>query len=359
MLGFPAGLAAQTQPLLESPLLSIHLLSFQQAEGQIDLMLQCRNDTDAPLQPTLFAPTANALPASFRYGWGAQSLSLEPGEQQFSLTIYTDNPGEWVHSWGFRIILGNEITGPLQWNEETGAVPSDFYWQQREDALLDATPLPVTRPQSEPLVFSDALPPEQLEKLDYGQMQICLSIEVEGRPCLVPFMTVPVQALPSGGIQAVYSGYALVSSLDPAFPLAAREIREAGGIRFEAEDLHCFGPFIFFSSLSAAWLLPDGANEAILAASAIDGVETDVLFANLPLEWITDLQCSHLVIRLIEKNGLLRPDTADVISMEAALDQPLSFRLIPVESLGQIYGYFEYFFTDQTDVIHPPFPLFP
>lgn len=353
------GAAQEGASLLEEHQLMIRLVSFQQAQGEAVMDLQCTNLSDQGRVLLLFAPEANGQPASFRYGWGAQDLPLEPGEQRIAITIYADDPQEWLDAVAFRFVEAGQMTSPVQLHFQANAmdaVAADFNWAASETPLIASAAVHAPL-AGQPFRFYDTITPEQLEKLDYGQLQICIRSMRDDQECLIPFATVPVHQATDGRMEALYSGHALISNVDPAFPLPMRETYTDTHCLYHAEKISLSGPFIFFSTLQFTLSRPLGQDQAQITACALDGVEEKGQFENLPLSLLDTISMVHIVQRLTPSGETMALETVDVYSLYCPLDQTLAFSLIPAEELGEIYGYFEYFFSDQTDVIHPPFPL--
>ncbi len=69
------------------------------------------------------------------------------------------------------------------------------------------------------------------------------------------------------------------------------------------------------------------------------------------------LSLSLPVYQAVQQDGAITLATTDVLFTTLPVASPLAFRLVPAASLGELAAYFEYFFLDRTDVIHPVIPL--
>lgn len=350
LLGVTA--AAEDGLLLQEQGLTLRLVSCEAAQGELTLTIRCDNQEPWDRNLLLFAPCVNGQPASFQFGWPSEELNLPPMEgREFVVTLYPDDPALFPEKASFRLIEGGGITGEAVvqlYPELTATEQATFFWQDQEAPLI--SPALTMTGHSEAFVLQDAISPEELQKLDYGQMIICLRTVKDGEEQLLPFASVPATVSPDGTATAVYSGNAVLCTAVPGFPLLMRE-EHTNGCIYQLRDLSLSGTFIFYAPLDLTM-----SSRAVTGLST-DSFDTGPLHENLPLVLFDTLHLSRPVYRVNPGDGCMTLQEVDVTAHTLPLTGTLSFAIVPAESLGEVVVYFEYFFSDYTDVIHPAVPL--
>lgn len=350
--------AGESMPLLEEHGLKISLLSVERSEGQAVLTLHCENLEVWNRTLLLFAPTANGQLAGFLYGWPTDEIILAPLEaREVQITLQTDDPSEWIETAALRFIDAGEITGEATLNllEQT-ATAATFSWQDQEAVLANLNLSGAANAEA-PIRLQDTLTPDQLKILDYGQLRIALQVHNGDEVQLIPFATAAAEVSADGSVSAAYSGNAIVCSAAPLFPLKMTETHTDAACTYQVSDITLSGPFIFYSTLQLSIREDWAENTVQLLESALDSFDTGPLYGNLPLPLFDTVMLSHPVYGVSPAEGAIRTAEVDVRAQTLLLDAPLSFAIVPANELGEVVAYFEYFFHDGTDVIHPVIPL--
>jgi len=338
--------------LLDDHWMRLWVMEYTLSDGQISLRLHGENTEVWDREILLFAPMMNGQPAAFRHGWPSEEILIPAlSEADAEITLYADDPALWPESISFRVIEAGEITGEVQMSFQDGKAevqPASFLWQETEPPLI--TKEVMTPDGRTPIRLQDALTPEEMEKLDYGQLVVCLRREADGQEQLIPFATIRAEAAADGAISASYSGNAVVCTAVPDFPLLITEEHRYGQA-YHVRDLTFSGPFIFYASLLLS--LTDVYGPVQVNQFELESFDTGPLHENLPLALFDTLRLSRPVYQAQDASFA----QVDAISHNLSLTEPLSFSIVPADSLGEVVAYFEYFFHDYTDVIHPLFPI--
>lgn len=353
--------AAEEAPLFQEQGLAITLVSFETAEGEVSLKLQCTNQDAADRAILLFAPQINGLPASFRYGWPTEEIVLAPQEQrEAEILVYSDNPRELPDSLSFRLIDSSSISSEacIDLHQACVSRTATFSWAGQEPAVIAPDILRAGDACAAPMLLTDTLLPSQLPLLDYGQLRVCLRIVVDGEERLIPFTTIRATVDENGSVSASYSGNAVVCDLAPRFPMRTVEIPHADGRTWQISHLSLSGLFVFHSTLTLT-LEESAAPETRIAQLALESFDTGSLNGQIPLALFDTLQIYHPVYRTAITNGVMQLTEVDSANQSLSVSASLPLSIVPAGSLGEVVAYFEYFFTDYTDVIHPWFPLYP
>ena len=351
-----AGASAEGTVLLHEENLTITLEGVHTEQGGASLTLRCINGTDRDKLVYLVMPGVNGAPAGFRWGWPTQCITLPAGgDVTTEIRLEPDDPGEWPETFSFRVVDENRVTSAAMISLTDGTVTeaASFAKGAEEPQLLLTDVAHPEEMAAHAVVLTDRITPEQEACLDFGQAQICLRRQTEEGELLVHFTTVEAVVSPEGDVTADYSGLALVRTEQPDFPMHVAE--RAHGAPALVGNLTLAGTYVFFTSLEFS-LRIDG-NTAVLCDSVLSGLDEVKTAQGVPLAMFETLYASHSVFGMAEEDGVYALTFGGVHDMEAPLTAPLSFSLVPVETLGEIVVYFEYFFEDGTDVIHAPFQL--
>lgn len=346
------GAAAEPALLLDDHWMRLQVTDYELSPGQVTLRLHGENTELWDRDILLFAPMMNDQPASFRHGWPSEAITIAPlSETDAEIAVFADDTALWPESIAFRVIEAGEITGEMRMTFQNDAPviqQAGFLWQETEPPLI--TKAVIAPEASAPLRLEDALSPEEMSKLDYGQLIVCLRRVTDGQEQLIPFATIRAEAAPDGSITALYSGHAVVCDASPDFPLLTTEDHRYGRA-YHVRDLTFSGPFIFYASLQLS--LTDVYGPVQVNQFELESFDTGPMHENLPLALFDTLRLSRAVYQA--QGASFTPVNA--ISYSLSLDAPLSFSVVPASSLGEVVAYFEYFFHDNTDVIHPLFPV--
>lgn len=350
---------AQGDLLLDETEVQIRLVSQTIEDGQVTLRLRCENTGDSDQSYLVFAPSLNGEPASFRYSWPAERIfAPRNSESETEITLYPDDPSLLPQTAAFRLIDSADISGEIRLDlqsEEPLVRCASFDWTAQEAALVD------DRCQisigAEACTLHDTLPPEKVRLLDHAQLQICLRSISEGEEQLLPFATVHAQVSPDGAVTARYSGSAVVCSALPHLPLKTLEEHSSDGVLYRISDISLSGLYVFYAPLQLSFQADPSRSCADLVQLELDFLETGPLRGNVPLSLFDALHLAHPVYIPVSSEGAMRMTEAGIVSETIALKDPLLFSIVPAGSLGEIVAYFEYFFNDQTDLIHPFFSL--
>ena len=350
--------ARAQEPLFSCETLEAELVSAASAAGEATLTLKWTNHAADEATVLLFAPMMDDEPASFRYGWASEELRLPPGSgTETVITLHADDPQLLASSLSLRFIQGDSVSGEASITlEGGGTLLHAASLNQEEEPRLVQSAIPWDA-EASPLVLTDALSPEQVALLDYGQLRICLRRTVDGQEELIPFATIPAAVAEDGQVTAPFSGYAVVCSAAPSMPLRTQESRANGLYTYAVGDISLSGPFIFYSTLQLTVTANPQAQEAVLTQLSLDCPDAGCLLQSPPLSLFDTLVLSLPVYQAVQRDAAYTLASTDVLSTTLPVETPLTFQLVPASTLGELSAYFEYFFLDQTDVIHPAFPL--
>ena len=338
--------------ILDDHWMRLWVMDYTLSDGQVSFRIHGENTEIWDRTLLLFAPMVNGQPAAFRHGWPSEELVIPAlSEADAEITLYADDPTLPPQSISLRVIEAGEITGEIQLTlqgETLEGNPSGFLWQEAEPPLVETEVIAAS--SQPPLLLQDVLTPEELSTLDYGQLVVCLRREVNGEELLIPFATIRAEAAADGTVSAAYSGCAVICTAVPDFPLLATEEHRYGQA-YHVRDLALSGPFIFYASLLLT--LSDVYGPVQVNQFELESFDTGPMHENLPLALFDTLRLSRPVYRMQGD----APVQVNAISHSLSLTEPLTFSVVPADSLGEVVAYFEYFFHDYTDVIHPLFQV--
>ena len=350
--------ARAQEPLLSCDALEAELLSAASNAGEATLTLKWANHTADEATILLFAPMLDGEPASFRYGWASEELRLPPSSKTESVvTLHADDPQLLARTLSLRFIQGDRVSGrAIITLAGGGTLLQAASFNPEEEPRLVQSAIPWDT-EASPLLLTDALSPEQVALLDYGQLRICLRRTVDGQEELIPFAAIPAAVTEDGQVTAPFSGYAVVCSAASSMPLRTQETHADGLYTYAVGDIALSGPFIFYATLQLTVTANPQAQEATLTQLSLDSPDAGCLLQSPPLCLFDTLTLSMPVYRAAQRESAYTLASTDVLSTTLPVETPLTFQLVPASTLGELSAYFEYFFLDQTDVIHPAFPL--
>lgn len=349
--------ARAQEPLLHTDDLTVNLLFASAGTGEAALTLQWISRAQEETVLQLFAPLINGEPAAFQYGWPSKEVRLAPGsETETVITLYADDPSTQAQTAALRFIRAGAVSSEGVIDLTSGSIQAPASLAPGAETPLVESVVAWDAPAS-PLLLEDTLTPEQTALLDYGQLQVCLRRTVDGREELIPFAVVPASVTPEGRVSAAFSGLAAVCSAAPDFPLPTKETQADGAATLAVHDITLSGPFIFYSTLSFSLTADPQAQSAAMTGLALDSADAGCILHAPPLCLFDTLSLSLPVYQAAPQDGAITLASVDVLFASLPVESPLSFRIVPAASLGDIVAYFEYFFLDRTDVIHPLIPL--
>ena len=340
--------SAEQMKILDEPDLRIEVTSAEVTEEAAEIHLACENLGDREAQLLFLVPKTDGIDTVFGNGWPSEKVMLPPGEiLPVDLTIYPAEDDESIQEVSFRMSFQDQLSteGKLLFGEDLKCEPAGFSGREEQMVRDEILMAPDTAIQQ--ILIRDQITEEELRKLDYGQAWICLR---EGET-LIPFCSILLNADETGKTEATYSGLALLFEGEKQ-PLEVRERYEHGTVTLTGKEISLTGESVFFATLQltvrGSQKEPFRVIRQVLNSSELGGA-----YDGAPL-LLADQ--AEPLLRVLEKNEA-PVDTIDTRSVFLSLDEPLSLRLTPAADLGEIWIYCEYFFTDQTDVVHAPWPM--
>ena len=254
------------------------------------------------------------------------------------MTFELDADGESIISFATEAMDGQTLTvllgadGKLFTRLRLSLDGTSFSTEPCDEPILEnASPVEAT-----PLSLTDSLTEEQVALLDYGQAVICLC-DAEGHAdSLQPVCTVPARVSPEGQVQADWSG--LLLQID-GFCLRTEE-NGNGGMK---ASLALTGDAVFYAEVDFQTASGEKTRELVSSA------ELEGTWENVPRSLFDTATLTSITISL--ESG--KPVTVGGDSRQLALTEPLQPQLVPIAEAGSFGWYFEYFFTDGTDTVHP------
>ncbi|MBR0463195.1 MAG: hypothetical protein IJJ23_02260 [Clostridia bacterium] len=323
--------------------------------------------TDAQLQPgeailsltvgaveggtiSLLDPRFNGEPAGFDRGDPDVQLDvLEDGGLDADVVIRSYDDDETCDSISFRVAGGGAILGTVCIQS------SDKGWQVAESS--PRSPLIVTEaagPEAypEPFRLGDTLPAERAALLDYGQAVVCLRQE-DGS--FLPVCVLPAEVSDDGAVSASYSGLVLTLDDDSDVLFSLKESLGADGVVWESALNTLTGEAIEYAEMTLALCRdPEGFR---VTGQSFDAWETGGVCDFAPYDLFDTLLITQPLYAFEEKDGRTTLRQTGSRARRVDIDGPMSLRFQATEELGDVWVYFEFFFTDQTDDVHMPFPL--
>ena len=373
----PVQITGENPPLLfQDESVSITLMQMESDPGSVSLTVLCRNEGEEERYLLLITPRFNGKPAAFDHGWGSQELLIPAGqEREEGIPMMADDPDEIPESLEFRVAAEGKVSSPcriLLSAEGSEVKAASFEAGAGEPPLVDPVIDFPVKPSDAPYVLADVLTPEQAERLDYGQALICIRTEDEDGEHLSHISTVKAEVDEDGHVTASYSGLALSLSENPDFLITTVESfldwrphlqpmrpevsfgPSGGRTGGSASPVALSGEAAFYATLSFQLCeLKDGqmlADKVVVSSEELGGD-----LGNVPCALFDNVQTSREIWKVTERETegiMLEVVRGENVSWD--IQRPLTFRLIPAENLGELMVCFEYFFMDNSDIIHPP-----
>ena len=349
----PAGICRAEVPsrlLLEDDALRVTLLSAESVPEGIFLQLSCLNRTERQEALHSLIPQSDGIDTVFISGWPGEDSPLPPGkETAVSLTIC---PAEDQAEAGFPVSLRFAFRGMLSspaqilsLTPELTVSPASF--DSGEPQIVRSEILSSLPAEDLSVQLLDRITPEPAALLDYGQAWICLSSE-EG---LLPFCCIRLRVDASGEASAFYSGKAVCFVGDTLFPLSVRETGKEDAREWTTREISMTGESVFYATLTLSVLQKqDGTCQ--LAKQVLSSSELGGECHQAPLGLLDQAEA---VLPAVDSSDPLQSVT--VRSVLYSLEKPLTLQIVNAADLGDLWVYYEYFFTDNSDIVHPPHPL--
>lgn len=375
LAAFLLACTAAAETMLDEDGLRFSLTDLETYPGGAGLTVVCSNIAEEDREVLLLTPEINGQPAGFEYGWGSYAISIPAAAQiEVSLPMEADDPAEVPETLSMRFAANGRISSAcaLAVGNELSVTAASFALGEAEPQLVDREIEAPRDYESYACVLTDTLSIEETQLLDYGRALICLRGENDEGELLTHICTCEVVVDGEGNARADYSGLALILPGDDMFLVSTQESAGGMGLSGDMKPLRASldlgdesrgrqtaavalsGDAAFFASLTFQVNLDEtgdfSAGDVIVSSAEIGGDCTVV-----PCALFNTAQTSQEIWRA-ETVG---SDEIHLLSAGAAfaqcrVDGPLRFKLVPASELGSLAVCFEYFFTDGSDVIHPP-----
>ena len=344
MLASPAS-AGEAPLLLEDGRLRVALESAAQQEDQIAIGLICTNRCETDETIHFLIPRVDGEDTVFASQWAGEELPLPAGQQTaVTRSILKNTPGEKAGTVSFRIGFQGKLSIPIEIDPDQPGSVRTISLAEAEDTVFRSEIESESGTVPEPIRIYDKITPVEAGKLDYGRAWICLKTE-EG---LFPFCQIPLEVNQRGDAEATYSGMAFVPEGDPEYPLAGKEETADGRRTFTTEEISLTSPSVFFAALKLTLQQADDGNW-ILLKQEYKSDELGGTYDSAPLELAEQ---AEVLAHILEDSPTPR-ERVDVRSKLLTLDHPLALQARRALDLGEIQIYCEYFFLDDTDLVHP------
>ena len=339
--------------------LSVRLEDFDASPGTAKMKLWIESRSSQSESVTLIDPTFNGKPASFLSGWNAEALTLEAGiSRSIDIAICADCDDARPEAVSLRFAANGCISSPMQVLCESGGirvVPASFDLSASE-TLISPEPSALNAVRLPGRTLTDQLSADEMARLKYAQAVICFREAANGEERFVRFCTVPARVEDDGAAHADFSGYAVTLSEAPDFPLSTVEAARDGGRVIRALGIVLSGDSAFYADLAFELrVASDGGlsmGEYTLTSEELGGI-----YHRAPYALFSRFSCAHDVLRMEDREGSARFRVEDDRFITVPLNRPLAVQPRPAEALGELYAFFEYFFTDGRSAVHAPFPL--
>lgn len=334
--------------LLSSDILFAELTSIESHDGQAVVTMTLVNRTEGSLDICLLNPTLNGVPAWFDRDQVSLTMTVPARETQtVCVTVDADDPDEVPETVSFQFLTGGEITLETVVTLPDGAVRPAVPVPEEERVMLSAAGMP--EQDTAPVLLEDALLADDLERLDYGQAQVC----ARSGDWLKVLATLPADVDASGHVTAQFSGMILALDGDDPFPITSRETWSDGRIHWRTDRISLYSEAIYFCQLLADVTMTPGEGAATAVTLTAEEFGTAV---NAPYRLFEDGSASALLCR---PGTDPQDDTAqvDAVFERLHITGPLRLSLLPAHEAGELVYYFEYFFQDAESVTHAIHPI--
>ena len=298
---------------------------------------------------SLLDPRYNGEAAAFGRGDPDVRLDVpDSGSLTADVTVRSYGADEACDAVSFRFGAGGAIQGTVSVMNDGPGFRTDV--TAPESPLIETAVIePETYP--EPVTLRDRLAAERVALLDYGQAVVCLRRE-DG--VFLPLCAVPATVSEDGAVSAVYSG--LLLTLDGSDVLfSMTESRDGGDCLWESGLNTLTGEAIEYAEMTLT--LRRGPDGAFVTGQSFDAWETGGVCESAPCDLFDVMLITQPLYAFEEAGDLTVLREIDSRARRVEIEGPLSLCLRPAEELGDVWVYFEYFFSDRTDEAHAPFAL--
>lgn len=345
---------------LVEDVLRVKLERFEASGGTASMTLRFESRASHLLRVCLIEPSFNQAPAAFLNGWNTDVITIEANaSSEIDISIFSDRKDALPEEVSVRFAAEGMISSPMVIRREGDGVAvteAVFGLASGEPPLMSDQPVAGEARESERRTLSDRLSADEKARFVDGRAVICLRETEEGEDRFVCFCTVPVIVNDDGSVYADYSGYAVTVSGASDFPLSAVEELQDGLRRFLVSRIVLTGNAAFYADLSFEVCRAEDGSLS-LGEYSIRSEELGGVYHSVPLSLFAQFSSADAVLRLAERDGNVEAQVVNDRFISVALEQPLAVEVKPSTELGEVYAYFEYYFSDNRSVARPPFPL--
>lgn len=343
--------------LMDEPELRIILKEAEMQPEGMRVVLSCLNRGALKAGILFVTPKADGIDTVFASGWPSDEIVLPPGEEaEAELRFLPPEGADSMTRVSFRISFQGRLSTEMEIVRKlSGAADQDPDGYACSGGTLAGDETQILReevtlrsqPPAAPFRIRDRITQAQAAGLDYGQAWICLR---EGET-LIPFCSLRLRVDGEGNAEADWSGLALILAAAPDVPLETAESHDREELILETREMGLTGESVFYATLKLT--VKGSAEEGYqIVRQELDSSELGGRFGRAPYGLMDQIE---LLLRVMEKNEA-PAETMDVRSVMIPLTEPLEAMLLPAHELGEVWAYCEYFFQDDTDTVHPPFP---
>lgn len=348
---------AEDGAILNEDNLTITLEAAQVEQGGARLTIRCVNAGDSEQPVNLMTPEVDGVPAGFKWGWPTEHIMAPArGEVVQEVLLELEDESAWPENFSFRVSDGTRISSAavVSLTDVAVTTAASFAQGAQEPPLYDRM---VAHPEdlaAHAVHLTDTITPEQAAHLDFSQVQVCLRVTTEDVERLIPFAYVSMEVSPEGEATADYSGLALVCDQWPDFPIRVMESPEL--LMASINNVVLSGPFVYFATMSFSVTQEENGN-VVIARSYLDGLDEASDGEKVPVSLFDRITMVNPLYEMQPRGNTYYPEYSGAREVDDVLTETITFSLVPAETLGDVVVYFEYFFSDGSDVIHTPFQL--
>ena len=339
--------------------LSVKLEGFDASCGTAYMNLLIENRSSQSQHIYMIEPTFNGEPASFLNGWNTDEITLDAcGSDRIEIAICAGGRDALPEAVSLRFAANGCISSPMHIRSGSSGLtitPASFDIKAPEALIAsDQSAFNDIRLSSQTL--SDRLSADEMSRLSYAQAVVCFREIVNNEELFVRFCTLPARVDEDGVAHADFSGYAVTFSQAPVFPLSTLEDVRDGQRVILVSRIVLSGEAAFYASL-AFEIIEASDGSLSMGEYTITSEELGGIYHCAPYALFSSFSCANAVIQMDDSKGDTRSHIEDDRFISISLNRPLVVRLKPASELGDVYAYFEYFFTDNRSAVHAPFPL--
>ncbi len=358
ILLFPLVSNADSGVLLDERGLEIILEDMKPADGGYILSMKCVNKESYNRNITLTDLKISEKPASFKYGWGTELISLNRFDEfPYELFVEHDDHASSSVSVSFRFLEGGIVSSPavVSFFDDSYQILKASFLDGQEEPLLFASCLPQEPSIISPIHLTDKLDPKTFENLDEALLRIAVETETEEEKQYMPITTIAASVDTERQVRGDYSGLTVIFSDVPDVPLQIVEINQNAKVILIASGISLTGEAIYYAELSFNIEISDGVTE--ITDSQVLSDEMGGKYIIVPAALFTSAKVSQQLFRIKNFGSELLPVECGNVFGRMNIGGPLTPQIIPAEKIGPLYAWFEYYLTDGSFKISEPFPL--